>query len=128
MNCVCKLSGNHVVGLPNQLKPRFLSGLSEAEFQEHVSHTTILRNVKFARAVEVIASAVGEDAMAILGGDARLGRQQWQQLAKIAGMSPEAAKKVLALVRTAPTMKASNRIVRQVYAAFIAILEENVPD
>ena len=32
MNCACKLSsGNQIVGLPNHLRPRFLSGLTEAE-------------------------------------------------------------------------------------------------
>ena len=37
MNCACKLSGNHVVGLPQQLRPRLLSGLSEAEIQSVLS-------------------------------------------------------------------------------------------
>jgi CRP-like cAMP-binding protein len=31
MTCACKLSGNQVIGLPKQLEPRLLSGLSEAE-------------------------------------------------------------------------------------------------
>src|SRR5215475_7534878 len=37
MTCACKLSGNQVVGLPHQLRPRFLSGLSEAEIQSVLS-------------------------------------------------------------------------------------------
>lgn len=37
MNCACKLSGNHVVGLPHQLKPRLLSGLSEPEIHSVLS-------------------------------------------------------------------------------------------
>jgi CRP-like cAMP-binding protein len=37
MNCACKLSGNHVVGFPHQLRPRLLSGLSEAEIQSILS-------------------------------------------------------------------------------------------
>jgi CRP-like cAMP-binding protein len=38
MKCACKLlSGNQSVGLPNQLKPRFLSGLTEAEVSSILS-------------------------------------------------------------------------------------------
>lgn len=37
MNCVCKLSGNQVVGLPHQLKPRLFAGLSEAEVHSVLS-------------------------------------------------------------------------------------------
>jgi CRP-like cAMP-binding protein len=31
MNCICKLSAGRVVGLPNQLRPRFLAGLGEGD-------------------------------------------------------------------------------------------------
>jgi CRP-like cAMP-binding protein len=37
MTCACKLSGNQVVGLPNQLEPRLLSGLTDAEIQSILS-------------------------------------------------------------------------------------------
>jgi CRP-like cAMP-binding protein len=37
MTCACKLSGNQVIGLPNQLEPRSLSGLSEAEIHSVLS-------------------------------------------------------------------------------------------
>jgi CRP-like cAMP-binding protein len=38
MHCACKLSpGNQIASLPNQLKPRFLSGLSEAQFSSVLS-------------------------------------------------------------------------------------------
>lgn len=39
MKCGCTLStGGHVVGLPKQLKPRLLSGLSKAELNAALSH------------------------------------------------------------------------------------------
>ena len=39
VNCGCTVStGGHVVGLPKQLKPRFLSGLSKAELNAVLSH------------------------------------------------------------------------------------------
>lgn len=38
MNCSCKLSGgNQIIGLPANLKPRFLSGLSEADLDSVLS-------------------------------------------------------------------------------------------
>lgn len=38
MDCACKLSpGNQIIGLPKELKPRFLSGLSEAELDSVLS-------------------------------------------------------------------------------------------
>jgi len=37
MTCACKLSGNQVIGLPKQLIPRFLSGLTEAEIDSILS-------------------------------------------------------------------------------------------
>src|SRR5215472_13306347 len=37
MTCACKLSGNQVVGLPKQLNPRFLSGLTETEISSILS-------------------------------------------------------------------------------------------
>ena len=38
MNCACKLSeGNHIVGLPDELKPRFLSGLSKTQLESILS-------------------------------------------------------------------------------------------
>ena len=37
MTCACKLSGNQVIGLPKQLNPRFLSGLTEVEISSILS-------------------------------------------------------------------------------------------
>src|SRR5215469_13846969 len=37
MSCVCKSSGNQVIGLPKQLNPRFLSALTEAEINSILS-------------------------------------------------------------------------------------------
>ena len=37
MTCTCKPSGNQVIGLPEQLKPRFLSGLTEVEINAILS-------------------------------------------------------------------------------------------
>lgn len=37
MTCACKLSGNQVIGLPKQLNPRFLSGLTEVEINSILS-------------------------------------------------------------------------------------------
>jgi CRP-like cAMP-binding protein len=37
MDCACKLSGSHVIGLPKQLTPRFLSGLTEVEINSILS-------------------------------------------------------------------------------------------
>ena len=37
MTCACKPSGNQVIGLPNKLKPRILSGLTEVEINAILS-------------------------------------------------------------------------------------------
>jgi hypothetical protein len=95
-------------------KPRSLRGLAK---KERVSHTTMRRTRQFARAVDTIAASVGEDPMTLLAGDVKIGRRDWQTLAEIATVQPQAAKNVLARIRTAATMKAGNQIVRQAYEA-----------
>jgi len=82
-----------------------------------VSHTTILHDVKYGRAIDSIAAHVGKDAKrAILKRDVKIGKEQVQQLAEIAEVDPETAKEVFAQIRTVGTIKATNLLVRLVYA------------
>jgi hypothetical protein len=89
--------------------------------REKISHTTALRHAQFARAVNIIAKAVGEDVRTFLASmTKKMGRQKYQQMAEIAEDQPQAAKHVLAQVRAAASMKAANRIVREAYLEVVA--------
>jgi len=52
MTCACKLSGNQVVGLPKQLNPRFLSGLTETEISSILS----LAKHRYLRASSIVTN------------------------------------------------------------------------
>jgi hypothetical protein len=101
-----------------QKVPKHRKGsLRESAKKHRVSHATLRRSVQFFHAVNTIAASVEEQPEALLTGEIKIGRQEWQALAEIAEAQPDAAKKVLAQIRTARTMKVANRIVRLVHEA-----------
>lgn len=93
--------------------------------EHHVSHTTVQRSRQFARAVDTIAAAVGEEAKtAILRREIIIiGKLEVQMLAVIAIDQPQTAKDVIARIKAGKKKegegkkKEANLIVRQAYEA-----------
>ncbi len=101
------LSGNGVKVTPLRTRESLAT-------QHHVGTKTIERDGQFARAMDAIAAAAGEDAKnAILAHDVKVTQQEVQQLGKIATAQPKAAKNVLAQIKAAMKPQETKRIVRE---------------
>jgi len=82
--------------------------------QHKVATKTIERDAKFARSVHAIAAAAGPEARnVILVRYTKLGRAEVQKLAEIARSQPQAAKNVLAQIKSATKPQEAKRVVHQ---------------
>jgi hypothetical protein len=76
---------DHLNGKKDSAKSDHAKTRKKVAKQHHVDESTIRRDAKFARAVDIIACAVGDAAKdAILRGEVKIGRQEVQKLAEIA--------------------------------------------
>ena len=92
MGCGCKISGNRVTGLPAALKPRFLSGLPDADLDVVLSATThrqflansvILHHGDPAERIFLLTSGLGRHF--VLTGDGRKVLLYWLTAGQVFG-------------------------------------------
>lgn len=84
--------------------------------QHKVDPATIMRDAKYARAVDAITHVAGDEARrAILDRDANIGRQEVQKLAEIAEAQPQAAKNVLVEIQAAQKPEQAKFIIHQAF-------------
>lgn len=110
-----ELDQNGLVSQPKQNKQDVVSTRQAVAKEHGVGEQTIERDVRYARDIDAIAAAAGDDAKnAILTGKVRMTRQEVQEVAEIAEAQPQAAKAVLTKIKTTKRQD-TKRIVAEAY-------------
>jgi phage N-6-adenine-methyltransferase len=108
-----KRQGKRTDVTSDQNDPKLQSTAARLADQHHVSAPTIKRDGAYARAVDIIAEAVGPAArQALLESGAKVTQHEVKQLADIAQVDPALAHRVLSDVRYAATPHAAKHCVR----------------